>query len=240
MFDYTLCLYSGVDIPIPELQTALHQPTLKEISYLGESDFFLGLSLLCINKYLYIQDNSLLETTTNFQLLMTILKEKDMSDKKTIVLQVIELLFPKRQPIIMPTSILLNGKKDEESTYIDENNFDAIQEKLKKIFCLSENTDQKIYNPKNERARRIAEKIMEGRKKVAEMNASEGKSMLGNYATVLAVGLHSLSWKDCIDLTVYQIYALIERYIKYTNWNVDLRSRLAGGGSDKPMENWMK
>ena len=32
MFDYRLALATGVDIPIPELQTVIHQPTIKEIS----------------------------------------------------------------------------------------------------------------------------------------------------------------------------------------------------------------
>ena len=50
MYDSTLALMTGVDIPIPELQIALHQPTIKEISYIGESDFFIGVQLLAINK----------------------------------------------------------------------------------------------------------------------------------------------------------------------------------------------
>jgi hypothetical protein len=48
MFDYRLALATGVDIPIPELQVVLHQPTIKEISMVGEMDFFTGIQLLCI------------------------------------------------------------------------------------------------------------------------------------------------------------------------------------------------
>ena len=36
MFDYRLALMTGMDIPIPECQIALHQPTIKEISMIGE------------------------------------------------------------------------------------------------------------------------------------------------------------------------------------------------------------
>ena len=35
-----LALMTGVDIPIIEMQLAIHQPTIKEISYLGEEEFF--------------------------------------------------------------------------------------------------------------------------------------------------------------------------------------------------------
>jgi hypothetical protein len=41
--DIRLALMTGVDIPIPELQTVLHQPTLKEISYVGEKEFLTGI-----------------------------------------------------------------------------------------------------------------------------------------------------------------------------------------------------
>jgi hypothetical protein len=32
-----------------------------------------------------------------------------------------------------------------------------------------------------------------------------------------------------MDLTMYQMYDLIERYSLYVNWDIDIRSRLAGG-----------
>ena len=32
---------------------------------------------------------------------------------------------------------------------------------------------------------------------------------------------------------------LIERYNKYLNWDIDIRSRMAGAKADKPIENWM-
>ena len=41
--DIRLALMTGIDIPVPELQTVIHQPTIKEISYMGEQDFFVGL-----------------------------------------------------------------------------------------------------------------------------------------------------------------------------------------------------
>ena len=48
--DIRLALMTGIDIPVPELQTAVHQPTIKEISYIGEQEFFIGLQTLSINK----------------------------------------------------------------------------------------------------------------------------------------------------------------------------------------------
>jgi hypothetical protein len=42
------------------------------------------------------------------------------------------------------------------------------------------------------------------------------------------------------NLTMFQLYDLIERYGLYVNWDIDLRSRLAGGKPDKHPDDWMK
>jgi hypothetical protein len=31
---------AGIDIPIPELKLVIHVPTVKEIAYMGETEFF--------------------------------------------------------------------------------------------------------------------------------------------------------------------------------------------------------
>ena len=43
-----------------------------------------------------------------------------------------------------------------------------------------------------------------------------------------------------MELTVYQLYDLMERYNLYINWDIDIRSRMAGAKNDKPIESWMK
>ena len=54
--DIRLALMSGVDIPIPQIQAVLHQPTIKEISYVGEKDFLTGVQCLSLQKTMLIQD----------------------------------------------------------------------------------------------------------------------------------------------------------------------------------------
>jgi hypothetical protein len=49
-----------------------------------------------------------------------------------------------------------------------------------------------------------------------------------------------MSLQDCLNLTMYQLYDLVERYMLYVNWDIDLRSRLAGGKPDSQPDNWMK
>jgi hypothetical protein len=49
-----------------------------------------------------------------------------------------------------------------------------------------------------------------------------------------------MSIQDMADLTIYQLYDLVERYNLYLAWDIDVRSRLAGGKPDKHPDNWMK
>ena len=238
MFDYNLALMTGVDIPIPELQIALHQPTIKEISYIGESEFFIGVQLLAINKNLYIQDENLLVNTTNFQIFMTMMNEAQTADKKAAVLQVLTLLLPEYTVIFTPRSMLL--KKGEVNIMIDEQNFEFLQQVIVKQFCIS-GSGQEQFNPQSQKAKEIAQKLMKARQRVAQQKAESGGggSMFAQYLSVLTVGLGSMNLFDAMNLTMYQVYDLIERYSKYINWDIDIRSRMAGAKGDKPIENWM-
>lgn len=238
MFDYRLALMTGVDIPIPELQIVMHQPTIEEISMIGEQEFFIGIQLLCIDKRTYIQEEALLQNTTNFQLFITMLNEKQMFDKKESVIQVLTLLFPRAKVIITPRSMILN--LDEIMITIDEGNFESLQKLLVQCFCLK-GSGQEQFNPQSKKAREIAQKLMKARQRVAELKTQENSgSMFSQYLSIITVGIGSISLREAMKLTMYQIYDLVERYSLYINWDIDIRSRMAGAKGDKPVENWMK
>lgn len=237
--DNRLALMAGIDIPIPECQLILHQPSIKEIAYVGEINFFTGVQCLVIQKTMFIEDQNLLSETSNFQIFMTVMNEQQVADKKEDVLAVLNLLFPSYQIFFTPRSIMFNN--DSGTFMIDEGNFEKLQQVLSQIFCLS-NSDQSSFNPANKKAKEIADKLMKARQKVAQQKSSENGdgSALAQYVSSLVIGLHSMSLDDCLNLTMYQLYDLMERYSLYTNWDIDLRSRLAGASGDKPLENWMK
>ena len=46
----SLLLLSGNDIPFTEANITIHNPTLKEIAYVGEENFLKGYQLLNISK----------------------------------------------------------------------------------------------------------------------------------------------------------------------------------------------
>ena len=229
----------GTDYPVPECQLTIHQPKIKEISYIGEYEFFSGIQCLCLNKSMFIKDESLLETTSNFQIFMTIMSEKETANKKESVLQVCSLLFPKMRIMFTPMSMLITG--EGQTLQIDENNFEFLQMAISNICCLKTGPmDQTTFNPANDKAREIAEKLMRGRQRVAAEKGTSNSSVFTQYLSILTVGLNSMTLKDLCDLTMFQLYDLVERYMLYVNWDIDVRCRLAGGKPDNQPDDWMK
>jgi hypothetical protein len=53
---------------------------------------------------------------------------------------------------------------------------------------------------------------MKGRKKVAELKGGNTESILSRYVSILTVGMNSMSLRDCLQLTMYQLFDLMERY----------------------------
>lgn len=237
--DTRLALMCGTDYPVPECQLTIHQPRIKEISLIGESDFFTGIQCLCLNKSMFVKDESLLATTNNFQIFMTVMSEKETADKKMAVQQVCTLLFPRHKVSFTPRSILIMGS--DHSITIDESNFEFLQSALTNICCLKTGPmDQQSFNPANKQAQEIAEKLMRGRQRVAAQKGEINVSVFSQYLSILTVGLGSMSLQDMADLTMYQLYDLVERYMLYVNWDMDVRCRLAGGKPDSQPDNWMK
>lgn len=236
--DIRLALMAGTDIPVPECQLIVHQPTITEISFVGEENFFVGIQTLCLNKTMFIQDESVLEQVNNFQIFMTVINDKSTADKKEAVKQVLKLILPKYQVMMTPKSIVVN--EEGASHMIDEDNFEAFQEALKLIFCAKTGPmNQQAFNPANAKAKEIADKLMRGRQRVAQQKGELNVSVFSQYLSILTIGLH-IPITELLKTTMFQLYDLMERYTLYINWDIDIRSRLAGGKPENQPENWMK
>ena len=237
-YDMKLALMCGSDIPIPECQLVIHQPKLNEIALVGDADFFTGIQTLCVTKNMITQGETLLTDTNNFQIFMTIMQEKETVDKKEAVKQIFPLICPKYNMMLTPRSIVL--RNENETLTIDEDNFEAFQYVLTQIFCINTGPmETQSFNPQSQKAKEIADKLMRARQRVAAQKGDKG-SIFAQYMSVLTVGLNSMSLEDCSKLTMYQLFDLVERYMLYINWDLDIRSRLAGGKPDKQPDNWMK
>lgn len=238
--DYRLSLICGTDMLIPECNLVAHQPRIKEISFIGESDFFIGAQTLCLHKTMFIEDKTILDSINNFQIFMTIMLQDETKDKKANILNVLNLLFPSYKVNVTPNSLLFM-KEGVPPIIVDGNNFEALQEVLRLIFCMHNGPmDQQAFNPANDKAREIAQKLMRGRQRVAAQNGNSNVSVFSQYMSILTIGLGSMSLQDLTNLTMFQLYDLMERYTLYTAWDLDVRQRLAGGKPEGTPDNWMK
>ena len=237
--DYRLAMMCGTDLPVPECQLVIHQPKIKEIALLGEQDFFIGAQCLTLNKSMFITEGKdVLSNTNNFQIFMMVMNEKEAKDKKTATTQVLQLLLPSFKILFTPRSLVLNG--DDKNITIDENNFEYFQDILKLVFCTKNGPmDQQSFNPSGDKAREIAEKLMKGRARIAAEKGETNASVFSQYLSILTIAT-SMQLQNLMDLTMFQLYDLVERYNLYITWDIDLRSRLAGGKPDRHPDNWMK
>ena len=232
--DLSLALMTGINIPIPSCHLILHQPTIEEISFIGETKYFLGAQCLCLNKSMYAKE---LSEYSNFAIFMMLMSDNTLKEKKESVKDVLTLLFPDYKVIFTPRTILFN--REGENFIIDEDNFNDLQLVLKKVFCLG-SAGQESFNPANAAAKKIADKLLKARQRIAEQKGMTQGSVFAQYLSILTVGLSSTSIHSLIKLTPYQLYDLVERYMLYVNWDIDMKSRLAGGKPDSKVDNWMK
>ncbi len=236
--DIRLGLMTGIDIPVPECQIILHQPTIEEISFLGEEDFFIGAQTLSLNKSMFIEDKTALEKISNFQVFMTVMNDKSTRDKRDKAQSIFSLLgFNK--VMFTPRSLILTDFQNE-SHVIDNENFDAFQQTFKQIICANNGPmDQQSFNPANEAAKAIADKLMRGRQRVAAQKGSSTSSVFSKYLSILSIAL-KIPISELKKNTMYQLYDMMDRYVLYTSWDLDIRTRLAGGKPDSHPDDWMK
>ena len=107
-------------------------------------------------------------------------------------------------------------------------------------FCLTfQKEEGQEFDPANEQARRIAEKLKKGRQKVAEAKGEQVKiNILSKYVSILAVGEHK-DMNILLEYTIYQIRDEYERFLLKQNFDYTFKARLAGAKDLKDGKYWM-
>lgn len=243
-----LLLLSGNDIPFREARLNIHQPTLKEIGYIGEDAFFTGCELLNFSKdILNSEDRIHLENKSNFEIFMSIMKDqKNSAIQKNRInsMLLLTLMFPSYNFTFLKDQIafkLKDSNQEEDICFIDKNNFEEFKKILVTMFCLKRGKGEvQDYNPQGEMARKIAEKLRKGREKAAAAKGSTKKiSILSRYVSILTVG-EGKNMNDILNLTVYQLFDEFERFELKQSYDAYIQARLAGAKDIEQVDNWMK
>ena len=102
-----LLLISGNDIPFTSGCINIHQPTIKEIGYIGEEEFHIGTRFLLFDKNdLVLKDKSDLDNQSNFDIFMSVMNSRQAAKHKTDAIMVLTLMFPNSEIKIEKTLLL--------------------------------------------------------------------------------------------------------------------------------------
>lgn len=243
MLDYLLLL-SGNDIPFEQAKLVIHQPTIKEIAFIGEECFFSGCSFLNFSKE-NIDDKGKINLgqATDFEILMTVIKQIDnpsIQRKRQDLESILLLLFPQFKLNFLPTSIMLS--KDDERFLIDKDNFQIFKSIINRIFCLKGTLDtQSKYNPGGPQARALVQKFRKRQKKLNELR-NKGKNqktqILSRYVSILSVG-EAKDMNSFLNYTVFQLFDEFHRFKLRQDFDIYIKCKLAGAKDIQEVKNWM-
>lgn len=207
---------SGAPIPLPECALYLTQPTIKQVVQFGETNFLMAVQLLgqTDNYFKEIKEgNPELAQKTDFQILMVLINEDKNVQKYLDTF--FELTFPDYDVIYDKNSInfsLKASEKQQISGMITMYSFECFQTAVKELFVI-QSDQREDYNPANEAAARIAEKLKKARKILGEQKDSgeDNVSLFGTYASILSIGLQ-MDINLFFNYTPFQIVDSFKRY----------------------------
>lgn len=243
----SLTLISGIDVPIPEIGVNIHQPTIREIAYIGEKSFYEAAQTIIIQKEDFInglenitqEDKTALSQMSNFEIFLKLVEANPLSNTKVQML--LSLLFPDFNSSIEERFIFLVNPKEQKNILINDSNFEILQEVITTILCLQSGNTKEEFNPQGDRAREIAEKIKRGRERAARLKGEKRQqsSFLSKYISGLGIGTNTLNIHNVLDLTLYQLLNQLERYGLYTQYNISIQAKMAGAKDVEDVD-WLK
>lgn len=235
-----LMLMAGVDIPFPEAQVSIHQPSIKEIGLIGEESFYSGCGTLNFSKNsLSLEDRIALKDYTDFEILMSMINNKSFNTQQNRIdmMMILTLIFPEYQIHFKQNEIDLI--KEGESHLINSGNFEEFKKILTAMFCLKGKGNETEYNPSGNKAREIIEKLNKRKQKLAEQNGDQKVSVLNRFASILAVG-QKQDLNEILDYTVYQLFDQFDRFVLKEQFDIHLKAQLAGARDLGEIEDWKK
>lgn len=233
----------------------LHNPTISEISESlpNEEDFLFVLKLF--NTSLKENFDTNIDNATDFQILQTLLLTTQEIEgltiqKKNAIIQFF-LMILKSYDFKITDNAFIFTKKDN-IFILDSNNFQEFRNIVSDMFGTNEffkskeaNNDAE-FNPSDERAKKIAEKILKGRKTAQKQKLLDAeiekpsKGIIENYVSILSIGLKIPSPVLCKELSFYNLVQEYKRYVAKTEWDLDIKQKLAGGTPEESPDFWMK
>ena len=239
-------IYAGWPVKVNNCNIAVSQPSVKDICAFGEDNFLMGVQIFTgIERTVspIKEGNSRLAMLEDFQVLMVILNEDD--NLKRDMLEFFKLIFPEYNVRFDPGCIsFLIGDNKRIVGQINPMNFEEFKNTLQTLFLPKGSESAQDYNPANDAAARIAEKLKRGNQTRQQLALEEDKgtgSLFTNYVSILSVGMN-ISLESLFNYTPFQLYDTFIRYSKKIAF--DLYQKIATTpmmdvSKMKEPDNWM-
>lgn len=235
-----LLLLSKNDIPFIEAQVNIHQPTISEISLIGEENFFAACQLINFNKDRLLEEDRIgLEDKSDFEIFMSIMRSKEKMQCRNSVLMLFSLLFPTFQIKLTDDEIILISS--EMSARINKMNYDIFKDIVTTMFGLKDSDGTiAVYNPVDSRAAKIAEKLERAKiKRDQQLGKTTNKvAIFSRYISILAVG-EQKDINDFLQYTVFQLCDEFKRFQKKQSFDIHIQAKMAGAKNLDEVDNWM-
>lgn len=218
-------IYAGCPVRIKECNIAITQPKIYDICAFGEDNFLMAVQTFTDTARIVSpvkEGNSQLAMLEDFQVLMVILDED--KDFQKNVKSFFEMIFPDYTVRFDPGSICFFTEESENRIIgqINPMNFEIFEKILGEIFLPQGTKTSEDYNPANEIAAKIAEKLKKGNQLRQQMALEEGKdggSLFSNYISILSVGL-AIPVQSLFNYTPFQLYDAFIRYTKKISFDM--------------------
>jgi glycerol-3-phosphate cytidylyltransferase-like family protein len=230
-----LLLETKSDIFITSIEEFIHQPTIQEISYTmqGEHKFFevlnnisktiIDIDLLKKQNTLTSEQIEVFKKINSFDYFIGLIT-KDISLFIYLKL-LLKLFFPNHICTLQNLTeketnqviIFLEMQPKEQAIHkkkfiINQKNYEEIIEYIKSISCLKlQDNEEEEFNPINEKARQIAEKIKENRKKIQEIKSKENSGYYLAKMINLLRGTGKFSSQELNNMTIYELIQTFKR-----------------------------
>lgn len=241
--DY-LTLVSGVDVYVPELKIVIRPPKIKEIAMLGEKRFYEMCSFLLVEKEKVLErlsqerDPNIVQQTygqlSEYQILLALMASSTTMTENAI--QILSFLFPEYNINLEEMGIIFIGKNGSPIVIPDES-YPLLRDYIKEILCLNSKASSEEFNPADEAAKAIAEKLKKRKQRLDELKPTEDKYVIANYLSSLGAGSNGYNLIDGIELTLFQLFDWVKRHGYWDKYRVDVQAMLAGA-KDVQIQDW--
>lgn len=228
-----LKLLSGESIEVDEGIGSVKPLTIREIINYGYTDYLMRLNIITleIEDFIPEDDNEL--GLNVFDLMIHIGGEvtKELENALSLFFKDVVEVDPDLQLIVVG--------EEENTRMINRDNFDKVREVIKWQNGINKFGEDDPEQEDSEAVRKIKEKLKKGREAVdkAKREEEEGEMDLSDIISAVSTKSNSLNKLNVFDLTIFQLYDEFKRLDLIDQYNINIKSMLAGA-KDVKLKHW--